>query len=390
MKSLQYRHTKYAAYLGYITQAIGNNLAPLLFTAFQREFNLSLDQISFLIAANFGIQIMVDLSAAHFIDRIGYRKSALIAHITASIGLLLLGILPFHMQPFGGMVISVMLCAVGGGLNEVVISPIVEAIPGDEKESDMSLLHSFYCWGQVAVVLFSTLFFQMAGIQNWRYLPMLWALIPASNILLFSFVPIRSLSENGESLPLVKLFRIKIFWMFLIMMLCAGASELGMSQWSSYFAENFLHVSKTVGDLLGPCAFAILMGISRTFYGFFGTKINLNQMIFLSGILCVFSYLLAALASNAILSLIGCALCGLSVGIMWPGTYSLAASSCFGGTAMFAILALAGDVGCSIGPSLVGTVSDWTSNMKIGLLSAAIFPLVLLIGASVIKHMHSK
>lgn len=378
---LTYRHTKYAAYLGYISQAIVNNLAPLLFVSFERDLGLSLEKISLLITINFCVQIMVDLLSAKYIDRLGYRRAALLAHIAIVLGLLGLGILPLVMEPFAGVAVSVIVYAVGGGLTEVIISPIVEALPGDEKESAMSLLHSFYCWGQVAVVLLSTLYFTAAGIRNWRYLPFLWALVPAFNIFMFAKAPIRTLNEDGASVPLKKLFCVKIFWLFLLLMICAGASELAMSQWASFFAEEGLSVSKTLGDLLGPCAFAVLMGLARTFYGIRGSKMNLQRTILFSALLCVISYLIAVFAPHPVISLIGCALTGLSVGIMWPGTFSLASKYYpQGGTAMFAILALAGDVGCSSGPTLAGFVADCTGDMHDGLLAAAVFPVILIVG----------
>lgn len=378
---LTYKHTKYASYIGYITQAIVNNLMPLLFVSFQREFSLSLDKISLLITVNFGVQIVTDLVAAKYIDKIGYRAAAIAAHILAVIGLTGMAYLPFVVPPFAGLCICSAVNAVGGGLTEVIISPIIEALPGDEKESAMSLLHSFYCWGQVLVVLVSTLYFVTAGISAWRFLPLIWAAVPLFNVFFFMKVPLRTLNEDGENTPLSKLFRVKIFWLFLVLMLCAGASELAMSQWASLFAEKGLKVSKTMGDLLGPCAFAVLMGTARTFYGLKGAKMNLKKTIAVSGVLCILSYMLAVFAPHPVLSLAGCALCGLSVGIMWPGTYSIAAK-CYpaGGTGMFAILALAGDLGCSAGPTLAGFVADGTGDLKKGLLAAVVFPVIMVIG----------
>ncbi|MDO4945333.1 MAG: MFS transporter [Ruminococcus sp.] len=384
--TLSYKHTKYAAYIGYITQAIVNNLMPLLFVSFQREFSLSLDKISLLITMNFGVQIVTDLVAAKYTDRIGYRAAAVAAHVLAVIGLTGMSYLPFIISPFAGLCICSAVNAVGGGLTEVIISPIIEALPGDEKSSAMSLLHSFYCWGQVAVVLLSTLYFVTAGISAWRFLPFIWALVPFFNIFLFIKVPIRTLNEDGEDIPLSKLFGKKIFWLFLLLMICAGASELAMSQWASLFAEEGLKVSKTVGDLLGPCAFAVLMGTARTFYGLKGAKMNLKKTIAASGLLCAASYMLAVFAPHPAISLAGCALCGLSVGIMWPGTFSIAAK-CYpsGGTGMFAILALAGDVGCSAGPTLAGFVADGTGDLKKGLLAAAVFPVIMTAGIPALK-----
>lgn len=381
-----YRHTKLAAYLGYITQAIINNLTPLLFTAFQTDLSLGLDKISLLISMNFAIQIVVDFVAAKYVDKIGYRAAMVGAHCIVVLGLGGMAVLPFIMPPFVGLCICSALNAVGGGLIEVIVSPIIEALPGDEKSSAMSILHSFYCWGHVAVVVLSTLFFTTVGIESWRILPLLWLIIPLVNIFISCKAPIRTLNENEETMSLGKLFTVKIIWLFLILMVCAGASEQAMSQWASLFAEKGLNVSKTLGDLLGPCAFAVLMGLSRVFFGIMGEKIDLRKFIAGSSVLCVFSYLLAVFAPHPVLSLMGCALCGLSVGIMWPGTFSLASQHYpNGGTAMFAILALAGDVGCSAGPALCGLVANSSGELKVGLLVSIIFPVTLAVAVTLLK-----
>lgn len=384
----KYKHTIYACYIGYIVQAIVNNLAPLLFLTFQKEYAISIDKIGFLITLNFGVQLIVDVLAARYVDRIGYRPSIMAAHFFAAAGLFGMGFLPDLLpDPYWGLVLSIVAYAIGGGLLEVLVSPIVEACPTENKAATMSLLHSFYCWGHVAVVVLSTVFFQVVGIENWRILTAVWAIVPVVNFFFFSRVPIEKLVEDGEALPVRKLFTIKLFWIFVVMMVCAGASEQAMSQWASAFAELGLHVSKTMGDLLGPCMFAVLMGCSRAFYGKFSEKIHLTSFIVGSSVLCVFSYLLAVFAPYPVLSLVGCAMTGLSVGIMWPGTFSLAAEKCpQGGTAMFAFFALAGDLGCSSGPGLVGVVSNLAGGaLKAGLLAAIIFPLLLMIFAGAVK-----
>lgn len=388
MTRQNFKHTIYASYLGYIVQAIVNNLAPLLFLTFQREYAISIEKIGLLITVNFGTQLLVDLVSAKFADRIGYRPLIMAAHFFAAAGLAGMGLFPeFFPNPYIGLVLAVVLYAVGGGLIEVLISPIVEACPTEDKSGNMSLLHSFYCWGQVSVVLLSTLFFKFVGIEHWKVITLLWAVVPAVNFFWFSRVPINTLVEEGQAMPLKKLFTMKLFWIFAVMMVCAGASELAMNQWASAFAEMGLQVDKTVGDLLGPCMFAVLMGISRVFYGKFSDKINLVSFIAGSGILCVISYLIAVFSPVAVLSLAGCALTGLSVGIMWPGTFSLAAEKCpQGGTAMFALFALAGDLGCSSGPGLVGVVSDmFGSELKNGLLAAAVFPVILVVTIGILK-----
>ncbi|MBS6735098.1 MAG: MFS transporter [Clostridiales bacterium] len=383
-----YRHTIYASYIGYIAQAIVNNLAPLLFLTFQTEYDISIEKISLLITVNFGIQLLVDVLSARYVDRIGYRAAIMAAHFFCAAGLIGLGTFPEILpDPYMGLVLAVGLYAVGGGLIEVLISPIVEACPTDDKSGNMSLLHSFYCWGQVGVVLLSTLYFQFAGIENWRILALLWALVPIVNFFYFSRVPINHLVEEGQAMPVKKMAGMKIFWIFIVMMVCAGAAEQAMSQWASAFAELGLGVNKTVGDLLGPCMFAALMGCSRVFYGKFSGRINLSGFISGSAVLCVCSYLLAVFAPIPLLSLAGCALTGLAVGIMWPGTFSLAAERCpQGGTAMFAFFALAGDLGCSSGPGLVGVMSGaFGGQLKMGLLFAIVFPILMLIGVGAMK-----
>lgn len=388
---LHFKHTRNACYLGYITQAIINNLAPLLFVTFQTQFSISLEKIGLLISINFMMQMFVDVLAAKFVDKIGYRICVVGAHVCCTVGLVGMGVFPFlFADPYIGLIIAILINAVGGGLIEVLISPIVESLPGDEKASTMSLLHSFYCWGHVGVVILSTLFFLSVGIHNWFLLTLIWAVVPLFNTFFFSQVPLHTVGEEGQGLPIRKLFSMKIFWIFLVLMICSGASEQAMSQWASLFAESGLKVSKTMGDLLGPCAFAALMGLSRVFYGKFGSKINLKNFIIGSGILCIISYLLATLSPYPLLSLIGCGLCGLSVGIMWPGTFSLSCEYCpQGGTALFALLALGGDIGCAGGPGLVGLISNLADNsLKTGLLFAIIFPVMMVVVIFILRQRH--
>lgn len=379
-----YNRTIHACFIGYIVQAIVNNFVPLLFITLQTSYSISLSQITLLVTFNFGLQLLVDLLSAGFIDKIGYRVSAVAAHVLSAAGLILLTVLPEMLSdPFTGLLIAVMVYAAGGGLLEVLISPIVVACPTDNKEKAMSILHSFYCWGQVGVVLLSTLFFRLAGIEHWKILALLWALIPVFNGILFLKVPIAPLiSEESEGLKLKELIGNKMFWLFMLLMVCAGASEQAVSQWASAFAERGLGISKTMGDLAGPMMFAVMMGTSRLFYGKYGEKINLKRFMLFSSILCIVSYLVISLSPFPVLGLIGCGLCGLSVGILWPGTFSMAALSIRrGGTAMFAFLALAGDLGCSAGPTLVGSVSsNFDNNLKAGILAAIIFPIFLIVG----------
>ncbi len=378
---LTYKATFRAACTGYIVQAIVNNLAPLLFIAFQDGFGLSRLQITSIITINFLLQLGVDLAAAGFIDRIGYRIAAVLSMVLSAAGLLCMGLLPYLLpDAYAGLLIAVFLCALGGGLLEVIISPIVEALPGECKSGSMALLHASYCWGCVLVILLSTGYFAVFGVANWRWLPLLWAAVPLVNLVFFTQVPMRSLlTENEVQTPLRALLKDGMFWLLLVMMVCAGASEQGMSQWASLFAETGLHVSKTLGDLLGPCLFAILMGAGRTFFGK-DRGVPLPAAIGGSAVLCVISYLVTVFSPWPLVSLLGCGVCGLSVAIFWPGTFSLAAEKFpRGGTAMFAILALGGDLGCSFGPSVVGWVSNTVGGaLKPGLLAATVFPALML------------
>lgn len=383
-QSKNYQKTMYACFIGYIVQAVVNNFVPLLFVVFQDSYHIPLSQITALITINFLIQLGVDLLSAGVVDKLGYRTCVLLAHGCAAAGLVLLAFLPDLLpNPFAGILIAVGIYAVGGGLIEVLISPILEACPTKNKEKAMSLLHSFYCWGHVGVVLISTVFFRLAGVGNWRILTVLWALIPVGNLVLFAGAPIYSLHEEGETgLTLRELFTKKIFWILMLMMLCAGASEQAVSQWASIFAEKGLGVSKTVDDLAGPMAFAALMGTSRLIYGKYGDRLNLNRFMTLSCFLCIAAYGCISLIPNAAVGLAGCAVCGFSVGILWPGTFSKASAAVKGGgTAMFALLALAGDLGCSGGPTLAGAVSSQCGdNLRMGILAAAVFPVLLLAG----------
>ncbi len=377
-----YEKTIRACFIGYIVQAIVNNFAPLLFITFQTTYDIPLAQITTLITINFALQLMTDLAAAYFTDKIGYRASVLIAHTMAALGLIGLAVFPSVMpSPFVGLVMAVVLYAIGGGLLEVIVSPMVEACPSEHKDRTMSMLHSFYCWGSVGVILVSTLVFWLFGIQNWRILAALWAIVPIANGIAFINVPIISMEEStGESTPMSQLFKIKMFWIFIVLMCCAGASELVISQWASAFAEKALGISKSLGDLLGPTLFAVLMGLSRVIYGKYGDKIGLDRMMILSCALCVIAYLMIALFDSAVIGLTGIAISGFAVGIMWPGTYSKAAGVMKGGgTAMFAFLALAGDLGCTSGPTFAGwTAAVFGDNLKVGILCATVFPAVML------------
>ena len=384
VRRVSFQRTINACFAGYVVQAVVNNFVPLLFVMFQDSYQIPLSKITLLITVNFVFQLVIDILSAGFIDKIGYKTSVIIAHFCAAAGLISLTVLPeVFGDPFVGILVSVMIYAVGGGLLEVLLSPIVEACPTANKEKAMSLLHSFYCWGHMGVVLLSTVFFSAFGISNWKVLALIWALIPVINGIVFFTAPIYSLQEEGEKgLSLKELLSKGVFWVMILLMVCSGASEQAVSQWASTFAEQGLGVSKTIGDLAGPMAFAFMMGLSRLFYGKYGDRIDLDKFMSGSTVLCLVSYLCISFAPFPVLSLAGCAVCGFSVGILWPGSFSKAAAAIKGGgTAMFAFLALAGDLGCSSGPTLAGFVSSHMGdNLKAGILAAIIFPVLMLAG----------
>lgn len=384
VRRVSFQRTINACFAGYVVQAVVNNFVPLLFVMFQDSYQIPLSKITLLITVNFVFQLVIDILSAGFIDKIGYKTSVIIAHFCAAAGLISLTVLPeIFGDPFVGILVSVMIYAVGGGLLEVLLSPIVEACPTANKEKAMSLLHSFYCWGHMGVVLLSTVFFSVFGISNWKVLALIWALIPVINGIVFFTAPIYSLQEEGEKgLSLKELLSKGVFWVMILLMVCSGASEQAVSQWASTFAEQGLGVSKTIGDLAGPMAFAFMMGLSRLFYGKYGDRIDLDKFMSGSTVLCLVSYLCISFAPFPVLSLAGCAVCGFSVGILWPGSFSKAAAAIKGGgTAMFAFLALAGDLGCSSGPTLAGFVSSHMGDdLKAGILAAIIFPVLMLAG----------
>ena len=382
MTALNYQKTKIACYLGFITQAISANFAPLLFLKFHHDYQISLGNIAWISTCFFFTQLLIDLFCAKFVDRIGYRVCVVASEVCSAAGLIGLAFLPeIFPNPLAGILCSVILYAMGSGLIEVLCSPIIEACPFDNKEATMSLLHSFYCWGAVGTILISTIFFLIFGIESWKWLAVLWALIPVVNIYNFATCPIEYLVDEENGMKVTELFRKPLFWIAICLMICSGASELAMAQWASAYAEAALGLSKTVGDLAGPCMFAVAMGISRVIFGKYGERIDLMKFMASSGILCVICYFLTALSSNPILGLIGCIVCGFSVGIMWPGTISISSKEFpMGGTAMFALLAMAGDLGGSIGPGIVGRVTQSAgNNIQVGMGVGLVFPFILLI-----------
>lgn len=388
-----YKKTLIACYLGFVTQAISANFSPLLFITFKDTYGISIDKIAMIPMVFYLAQLFVDFLATKYADKIGYRNCVVASQVLSSLGLVSMAFLPEILPtPFLGIMISVILYAIGSGLIEVLVSPIVEACPFDNKDGVMSLLHSFYCWGAMGVIIGSTIFFSIFGVQNWKILTIIWALLPLYNTFNFLKCPIERLTEDGESMSIKRLFKTPVFWLMIVLMVCAGSSEASMAQWASAFTESALGVSKIIGDLAGPCLFAMFMGISRTLYGKFSEKLDLIRVMLICAVMCVGCYLLASLSPAPILGLVGCATCGFAVGIMWPGSISISSVKCpKGGTAMFAFLALAGDLGGTLSPAMVGNVSKLAGdNLKAGLLAATIFPFVLVISLIILKKASRK
>ncbi|MER2151408.1 MAG: MFS transporter [Candidatus Limivicinus sp.] len=388
-----YQRTLKACYLGFITQAIAANFAPLLFLKFHTDYGISLGRVALISTAFYFTQLVVDVFCVRFVDKIGYRRSVVASEVASVLGLVGLAFIPdLCADPFAGIIACVIVYAVGSGLIEVLCSPIVEACPFEHKEAVMSLLHSFYCWGSVGVILLSSLFFTVFGIGRWRILACVWALIPLYNIFNFATCPIEHLTEDGKGMTTGQLFRKPLFWVAILLMVCAGASEMSMAQWASAYTEAALGFSKTLGDLVGPCLFAVTMGVSRVIYGKFGAKLDLRRYMLGSGILCLCCYLLSSLSADPVLGLLGCVLCGFSVGIMWPGTISITSPRLpQGGTALFALLAMAGDLGGAFGPSLVGAVTQRAGDdLRSGMLAGSVFPLVLIVSLLLFGRMAQK
>ncbi len=385
-KQKNYKKTLIACYLGFVTQAISANFTPLLFLTFKNTYGIGFEKIALIPMVFYLTQLLIDLAATKFVDKIGYRTCVVSSQVLSAAGLVSMAVLP-ELLPvsFAGILIAVILYAMGSGLIEVLVSPIVEACPFENKDGMMSLLHSFYCWGAVGVILGSTLFFTVFGVENWKILTMIWAVVPLYNAFNFISCPMERLVEDGKSMRISQLLRLPLFWLMILLMVCSGASEASMAQWASSFTESTMGVSKTVGDLAGPCLFAVFMGISRIVYGKMSEKLDLTKTMLACGVLCVICYLMASLSSTPMIGLAGCALCGLSVGIMWPGTISISSQKCpRGGTAMFAFLALAGDLGATISPAMVGNISNmFGGNLKVGLFAATVFPLILIVGLAV-------
>ncbi len=386
-RNLNFRHTKLACYIGSFSQAIVCNFMPLLFVIFNQDYKIALYLVTLLATVNFVMQFTMDFVSLFFIDRVSYRTTIITAHLLAGAGFLVLGlIVPNAEHIYAAIIFSVLLFSAGGGIFEVLISPIMEACPSDNKAASMSFLHSMYGFGCVAVIIITNVLLFVFGKENWYQIAIIWAVIPLLNALYFFFVPINKVVENNERMPMHKLIKRKSFLIFFLIMFCSGATEIAMSQWASAFAESSLGISKALGDILGPCIFALMLAFSRVLYSKLANRINLAKYLLFCGIATVFLYIFAAVLPFRFAAITACGLCGFTAGIMWPGTISLAAKTYpTGGAAMFGLFALAGDLGCTLGPTTVGMVSSaFGGDLRTGLLISCVFPILLVGGVSLL------
>ena len=378
----KYLPTKIASYVGFVVQAVINNFLPILFIVFQNVYGLSYEKLARIIVFNFATQIIVDMCVPKIISALGYRKCAVMCQGLAALGLMMLGILPNIMEnTYFAIIMSVMVYAFGSGLMEVALSPLVEGLPSKNKRGSMAILHSFYCWGQAFTVIVTTALVLGFGFKNWTYVPLVWASIPFFNMFAFLKVPIIEPDKTEKRDGLLNLLRNDKFRLYMIMMLCAGAAEVAMAQWASLFAQNALGVSKVVGDLAGPCAFAVFMGTGRIWYALAAKKVSFKKTIIVMSIGACICYMMVAICNVAAVSLVFCAICGFTVSIAWPGIYSAGAVAFPKASAvMYSVFAMCGDTGCALGPWLIGIIAD-NLGLNIGFAAASIFPIGMILSA---------
>lgn len=390
MKS-KYTVTKITCYIGYVVQAVINNFLPILFIVFQDIYGLGYEKLARLIAVNFITQIITDFLTPKIVNKIGYRKAIILCQAAATTGLLMLGILPrFVSNVYPVIIFSIIVYAFGSGLIEVLFSPVIEHLPIDNKSGNMSLLHSFYCWGQAFTIIVTTALVSFFGYKGWANIPLVWAVLPFIDMLLFIKAPIVEPKEDEKEQGFKELFKNRKFKLYMLMMLCAGASEIAMAEWASMFAQQSLGVSKVIGDLTGPCLFAIFMGLGRIWYAAVSNKISFTKAIIVLNSICAVCYLGVAFCKISVLALVFCAVCGFTVSISWPGIYSLGAETFPKGNAvMYSTFALCGDMGCCLGPWVLGFVAEFFG-LNAGFAVATVFPITMVATALLVNKKDCK
>lgn len=391
-----YRLTIRCCYLGMFVQAIVINLAPILFIPFKEQLGLTFEQLGRLILINFVTQVAFDLIAGATVTRLGVRRMVVAAHILVTLGLWLFAWLPGRLtSPYAGLVIGTIVFSMGGGVLELLLSPIINAVPSERKAADMSLLHSFYAWGQMTVILLTALAVFVLPAGPWRWVAPFWSIVPALGAWGFSRAPIPPFVEEEKRHRLRELLRVPAFLAAMLGLALAGASEIAISQWISAFAEKALRFPKLLGDLGGVCLFAAALGVGRTWYGLYGHKVCIRTRMIGGALLATVMYVLASLSPWPWVSLLACVMSGLAVSLFWPGLLSLTAVRFpLAGASMFAVLCAAGDMGCALAPWAVGLCADrvtalglgggmgWTPEafgLRMGLLAGALFPFGLLL-----------
>lgn len=356
-----YRLTTISCFVGIFAQAVIINLAALLFMPLMRLHGLTYVQLGTLVAVNFSVQVGSDLVFSGLIDRIGFRRLVLPACLVGSLGLFLFALAPVLLpgRVFAGLLAATAVYSAAGGLLEVLLSPIVNAIPNEEKGAAMSLLHSFYAWGQMATIILTTLFLFLVGERHWQWMVGFWALLPLANFLLFLKAPFPPSVPEEHRLNMGDLI-LKPFCLLAFAAIFFGASaEVLMNQWTSAFMERALLLPKLTGDLFGMCGFALMLGLGRAWHGKYGARFDISKALVAMSALAVLCYLVVALAPGSWPGLLACMVCGFATSLLWPGTLIVASERYpLAGAWMFALLAAAGDVGAGLGPWFTGWVVD--------------------------------
>lgn len=394
-----YQLTTISCFVGIFCQAVSSNITAILFIPLMTLYGLSYVHLGLLVGINFTTQVLVDIIASRLVDRYGFRVFVLPSDILAVIGLVLFGLTPVLFDNIlTGLVFSTIIFSASCGLQEVMLSPIVNAIPHNDKGPAMALMHSFYAWGQVATIIITTLFLFFFGIENWQVIVFLWALVPLVNFFMFLAAPFPGVIHENQRMTMRDLILKPFYLVALLAIMGGAATELVMNQWSSTFSEKVLELPKVTGDILGMCGFAVFLGLGRVLYGRYGSKINMNNVLVGSAAAAVVCYIAVAISPLPAISLAACAVCGLAASLLWPGTLVITAEKYpLAGAWIFAILAAAGDIGAASGPFAAGVITDLTRQMpsilqfaaslqllpdqfaiRIAILLSAIFPLFTL------------
>ena len=400
-----YKRVKYACYTTNVSMSVVANLSPILFLTFHNLYGISYSLLGSLVLINFIAQLLIDLIFSFFSHKFNIPLAVKITPLLTLVGLFLYAVCPlaFPQYAYAGLVVGTLVFSVSGGLAEVLISPVIAAIPSDDPDREMSKLHSVYAWGVVPVILISTLFLYVFGSQSWHWLALLYMLVPLVAFLLFTKAQIPQMETPEKVSGALSFLKNKGLWLCVGAIFLGGASECIMAQWSSGYIEQALGIPKVWGDIFGVAVFSVMLGMGRTLYAKKGKKIE--NVLFLGSIGATICYLLAAICNMPLIGLVACAFTGLCVSMLWPGSL-IVASDRFpqGGVFIFAMMAAGGDLGASVGPQLIGVITDFAianptivsfaegmnlapeqMGMKLGMLVGMLFPLTAIAVYFVIK-----